>query len=468
MPCDTLAEFRDLATYRKSFNGDLMMAKSRPQKFYFFETFPFETTKGPLLVLGKIDKSLLDEVKKLGKTMRAKGECSFKDNVVALHATDGKLTEDMVRKALALANVRREFTLGDGDASVAESKGSGEALGLPPEKFTAARGNLQKLLDKAKDLAWKDADFKRGKEADDKVNQVERYIAEVGNALTAGEAGTKALATQLQMQAKDTRAKFFKTEFDASTKLLARQQALVKEVEKEVADLKRRLISLRLLAKELTASSRIFELKLQGAGLKYSVHGDKTRTLHNEKDVLKALGTLIVKHAPKPTASKFLNADLELEAIYRAVGVAQKECLWTEVQANGRWSPLDSLVVFVGKPATGAGWAFVNPADVGPPALKAIDEALDDFREGKTNTAQAMGAVDAALKVVADHARGADAGAPMIASARVTLARQGGRWASVSHYPDKAAAPPGWNLKGKSVRLKTDSPPMVAPACRGA
>ena len=60
MPCETLAEFQDLATYRKSFNGDLMMAKSRPQKFYFFETFAFETTKGPLLVLGKIDKSLLD------------------------------------------------------------------------------------------------------------------------------------------------------------------------------------------------------------------------------------------------------------------------------------------------------------------------------------------------------------------------------------------------------------------------
>ncbi len=467
MPCDTLAEFQDLAAYRKSFNGDLMMAKSRPQKFYFFETFPFETTKGPLLVLGKIDKKLLDELKKLGKTMRAKGECSFKDNVVALTVTDGKLDESLLKKALALANVRREGTVGDGDASVAESKGNGEVLGGAPEKFTAARANLQKIFDKAKDLAWKDADFKRGNEAEDKINQVERYLAEVGNALSASEAGSKALATQLNAQAKDKRAKFFKAEFEASTKLLARHQALVKETEKEVADLKRRLVTLKLLAKELTASSRVFELKLHGFGLKYSVHGDKTRTLHNERDLMKALKAAVLKAAPKPTPNKFLNADLELEAIYRAVGVAQKECPWTEVQANGLWRPLDGLVVFVGKPDVAKGWCFVDGGDTGPEAMKAIEAALADFREGTTNTAKAIDAVEEALKAVVEHAKGADR-APMITSARVTLARQGGRWVSVSHTPDKTAAPPGWNLKGKPVRLKADAAMVIAPACRGA
>ena len=468
MPCETLAEFQDLATYRKSFNGDLMMAKSRPQKFYFFEAFAFETTKGPLLVLGKIDKSLLDEIKKVGKTIRAKGQCSFKDNVVALNVTDGKLSEELVRKALALASVRREFTLGDGDAAVPESKGKGETLGLPPDKFTSARANLQKLLDKSKELAWKDADFKRGSEADNKVNQVERYLADVGAALTSGEAGSKALATQLQAEQKDKRAQFFKTEFAASSKLLERQKALVKEVEKEVGDLKRRLVSLKAIAAELTASSRIFELKLHGTALKYSNHGDKTRTLHNHKDVLKALGALIVKSAPKPTANKFLNADLELEAIYRAVSVAQKECPWTEIQVNGRWAPLSSLVIFVGKPAGRAGWSFVDASNPGPDAIKAVAAALEDFAEGTTNTLKAMTAVDAALKTFFDHVRGADPDAPMIASARVTLSRQGGRWVSVSHAPDASAAPPGWNLKGKPVRLKAETVMVMAPACRGA
>ncbi len=467
MPCDTVAEFQDLAAYQKSFNGDLMMAKSRPIKFYFFEKFPFETTKGPLLVLGKIDKQLLDELKKLGKTMRAKGECSFKDNVVALTVTDGKLSEDLLKKALTLAKVRREGTVGDGDASVPENKGNGEALGALPEKFNAARANLKKLLDKAKEIDWKDADIKRGKEADDKIIQVERYLIEVDNAQGASEAGSKALAIQLAAQARDPRAKFFKAEFDAGHKLLERQQSLAKEMDKEVTGLRRRLVALKLLSKEFAASGRVFELKLRGAPLKYSIHGDKTRTLHNERDVMKALGALVLKAAPKPTANKFLNADLEQEAIYRAVGVAQKECLWTQTQANGNWVALDSLVVFVGKPADAAGWCFVNGADTGPQAMKAIEAALEDFREGKTNTAQAMTAVDDALEAVAKHARGADR-APMIASARVTLARQGGRWLSVSHYPDKAAAPPGWNLKGKPVRLNADAPTLIAPACRGA
>ena len=271
----------------------------------------------------------------------------------------------------------------------------------------------------------------------------------------------------MSAQAKDKRAKFFKAEFEASTKLLARHQALVKETEKEVADLKRRLVTLKLLGKELTASSRVFELKLHGIVLKYSVHGDRTRTLHNERDVVKALKDAVMKAAPKPTPNKFLNAELELEAIYRAVGVAQKECPWTEVQVERRWKSLDGLVVFVGKPDVAKGWCFVDGGDTGPQAMKAIEAALDDFREGSTNTAKAIDAVDAALKAVVDHAKGADR-APTVTSARVTLARQGGRWVSVSHAPDKDAAPPGWNLKGKPVRLKADAPMVIAPACRGA
>ena len=56
----------------------------------------------------------------------------------------------------------------------------------------------------------------------------------------------------------------------------------------------------------------------------------------------------------------------------------------------------------------------------------------------------------------------------MVASARVTLARQGGRWVSVAHTPDKSAPPPGWSIKGKPVRLKADSAMVIAPACHGA
>ena len=137
------------------------------------------------------------------------------------------------------------------------------------------------------------------------------------------------------------------------------------------------------------------------------------------------------------------------------------------MQVNGRWAPLDSLVVYVGKPADAKGWCFVDGSDTGPQAMKAIEAALDEFRKGKTNTAQAMGAVEAALKTIADHARGADK-APMVLGARVTLARQGGRWVSVSHTPDKTAPPPGWNLKGKPVRLKPETVMVIAPACRGA
>ena len=467
MPCDTLAEFLDLATYRKSFNGDLMMAKSRPQKFYYFESFPFETTKGPLLVLGKIDKSLLDELKKLGKTIKAKGLCSFKDNVVALTVTDGKLAEEQLKKALALANVRRESTVGDGDAPAPENKGKGEALGLPSEKFTSVRADLQKLLDKAKEIAWKDSDIKRGKEADDKVLQVQRYLIEVDGAIAASHAATKLLENQLRAQARDPKAKLFKPEFDATAKLLARQAALVKDAEKAMDGIRRQLVATRLLAKELTLSGRVFDMRLRSATIKYSIHGDKTRTVHNEKDLMTALGAEIARHLAKPTASKFLNAELENEAVARAVAIAQRDCVWTEVQADGRWAPLNSLVVFVGKPAAGQGWSFVSPPTAGADARKAIEDVIEDFREGKANTKVLLDGVDAAIETLAKAMKGIKAEAPMIASARITLARQGGRWASVSHYPDRTAVPPGWNLRGKQVRLKADSPVVVAQAPRG-
>lgn len=468
MPCDTLAEFRDLARYRKSFNGDLMMAKSRPQKFYYFETFPFESAKGPLLVLGKIDKALLDEVKKLGKTMRAKGECSFKDNVVALNVTDGKITDDQLRKALAHANVRREGSVGNGDKAAPENKGNGEALGQPPEKFSAARAALQKLLDKADDLAWDERELKSGKAADEKLTQVERWIVEVESALAASEPANKLLANQLNVQARDPRAKLFKPELDAAGKLLAKQTALVQSAQTDIAAMRRKLVPLKLLAKELTLSGRVFPLELRSATLKYSVHGDKTRTVHNRKDVIKALGVEITKLAPKPTSTKFLSAELEKEAVDRAIAVAEKECPWTEIQTDGRWLPLNAIVVHVGKPAASLGWHFVSPSDARPATLKTVAEALDEFAEGKLNTNQLMAAVSAAIDALAKHVRGADPAAPMHRSARVTLARQGARWASVSHYPEPGAVPPGWNLKGKPVRLKAGSPTVTAPACRGA
>ena len=467
MPCDTLAEFRDLATYRKSFNGDLMMAKSRPQKFYLFENFPFETAKGPLLVLGKIDKGLLDELKKLGKTIKAKGECSFKDNVVALNVTDGKLDESLLKKALALANVKREGTVGDGDSAMPENKGKGEALGLPSEKFTASRGAVQKLLDRKKEVAFVQSNVKRGADAEDKIRAVERYLLDVQDGVEAAEAASKAMGTQWQAERRDPRAKLFQREFEATVKLMTKQAALVKELEKEAAALRKELLPLKLLAKELTASSRVFELKLRAATLKYSVHGDKTRTLHNEKDVRNALDALVAKLAPKPTASKFLTALLEKEAVNRAVGLANQQCKWTEIQTDGRWTPLNAMVFFLGKPVRAEGWSLVDPSDAGESASKQVGEALDEFREGKLNTAQAMTQVNEALDKLAEQAE-TGAKAPMIRNARVTLVRVGGKWTSPSHYPDRGAAPPGWSIRGKTVRAQADAQPMVAPTCVGA
>lgn len=469
MPCDTLAEFRDLARYRKSFNGDLMMAKSRPQKFYYFETFPFESAKGPLLVLGKIDKALLDEVKKLGKTVKAKGLCSFKDNVVALTVTDGKLDESQLKKALALANVRREGTVGTGDAGPGENKGKGDALGAPSEKFTAARDSLRKLVEGADKLAWNERDIKSGAEADDKIKEVKRFILDVESAVTAGEAAAKALATQLKAEAREPRAKFFQADFNATHKLMARQEALVKDAEKEVAGLRRRLIALELLGKELNLAGRVVELRVRSAMLKYSVHGDKTKTLHNEHDVLKALGAEVLKlaGAAKPTASNFLNPELEQEAVDRAVAIAQKQCPWTEVQTDGRWAPLNSLVVFVGKPAQSMGWNFVDKPDAAGDTIKVVAEAIAEFCAGKASPDALKGKVGAALLALDELVKGRSK-APMVRSARVMLARSGGRWASVSHYPDRAAMPPGWNIKGKTVRLKADAPGVSAPACSGA
>lgn len=471
MPCDTLAEFRDLASYRKSFNGDLMMAKSRPQKFYFFESFPFETTKGPLLVLGKIDKTLLDELKKLGKTIKAKGLCSFKENVVKLTVTDGKIDDTQIKKALAHAQVRREATINTGDADRPEhkfkDKEKGPTLAEPSEKFVKARAELQKLMDKSDAQAWNDRDMKRASDAEDKITEVERFIRQVDAAITEADGPTRLLANQLNVQAKDPRAALYKAEFDATRKLLARQATLVKEAEKEVADLRRRLIPLKLLHKELALSGRVVELRVRSAMLKYSVHGDKTKTLHNTKDVLKALGADLLKlaAASKETASKFLNAELEKEAVARAVSIAQKECPWTEVQTDGRWGPLSTLVVFVGKPAASQGWNFVDKPDIAGDALKTLAAALDEFGDGKLSPNDLKGKIEKVMLELAEHVKGTKPKAPMIRSARVTLLREGGRWASVSHYPDRSAVPPGWNLRGKPVRLKADAPVVTAPAC---
>lgn len=471
MPCDTLAEFRDLATYRKSFNGDLMMAKSRPQKFYYFESFPFEATKGPLLVLGKIDKTLLDELKKLGKTIKAKGLCSFKDNVVELTVTDGKIDDAQIKKALAHAQVRREATINTGDADRPEhkfkDKEKGPTLAEPSEKFVKARAELQKLMDKSDAQGWNDRDMKRGSDAEDKITEVERFIRQVDAAITEAEGPTRLLANQLNVEAKDPRAALYKAEFDATRKLLARQATLVKEAEKEVADLRRRLISLKLLAKDFALRERVVELRLRSATLKYSLHADKTKTLHNEKDVQKALGAEVLKlaGASKETASKFLNPELEKEAVARAIAVAQKECPWTEIQTDGRWGPLAAMVVFVGKPAASQGWNFVDKPDLAADAMKVVADLLGEFRDGKFSPSDLKSKIDAAMVELDQQVKGTKPKAAMIRSARVTLAREGGRWASVSHYPDRSAVPPGWNLKGKPVRLKADAPVVTAPAC---
>ena len=470
MPCDTLAEFRDLATYRKSFNGDLMMAKSRPQKFYFFETFPFETTKGPLLVLGKIDKALLDEVKKLGKAIKAKGLCSFKDNVVALTVTDGKIGDDQLKKALTLAQVRRESTISTGDADRPENKfadkAKGPVLAEPPEKFVAARKTLQGLVDGADKLAWNDRDIKRASQAQDKITEVERFIREVDSAIDAAEAPAKLLAQQIQREAADPRAKQYQAEFDATRKLMKHQDALVKDAAKKVADLRRDLVSLKLVSKGLEASEKVVELRWRSTTLKFSEYSDKTRIVHNEKDVLKAIAAEVSKRigANKETASKFLNPTLQNQAVSRAIAAAKEQCPWNEIEEGGRWGPLSSLTVWVGKPALHAGWGFGKRRNDQEETMKVAGVIFDQFSKGKCATKDMAGRFDAVLRALDEHLQGIKPQSPIVAYARVKLERNGGSWASIGQAPDPQRSAADWNLTGKSVRVDAKTSPVSAPS----
>jgi hypothetical protein len=264
MPCESLEEFKTLATYRKSFNGDLHMAKSRPVKFAVFDGFKFEKDqKQLLLVVGTIPNELRDALKKNAASLKATGLCSFAGGVVEVTLKSGKLTPTELERGLKHAGITKECKVADGsgggaEESVDNDEADDEQPGrpLPPglakasATFQAANAQLEAFMkERVSALTWHDDQIKTQQDAERMVTQVNAAIQGFEDKIVDARTKSKNLANELKELAKDKEvAKYQKTQLTKLAKAVADQGVLIAALEQKIAAQRRLLPELELKA----------------------------------------------------------------------------------------------------------------------------------------------------------------------------------------------------------------------------
>lgn len=519
MACETLEEFQAVASYRKSFNADLQAAKSRPLKLVVLESFKFEKdAKHPALVLGAVSTALLEQLKKNAAKVKAEGKLAFTDNVVRVTLKSGTFTDGDLKKALEWAQVKREGVVGE-DEAAEEEEGEqplqGKAAASSAE-FLKAKSMLEEFMKtRVAAMEWHDAEIVTQQDAEKKVTEVEAVIAAFRVQITAAEAKAKSSASDLKdARADKEAAKYAKAAITRIEKAIAAQGVIVAALKVKIDAQERKLVPLRLLANKHGSSRHgaQTDLGLQArraatGGItpdqKDNVHGvseqrvdnsngpveapvtqvkwNKTtievvedvggkRKIVNATEVLKAVLTEVKDMAAvsTSTASKFLSFELEKEAVDRAIAMVEKNCKWSEVEAEGgKWQPIDAITVYLGPPREKAGWGFAMARQgVDKLALETANAVLEKFRQGRIDQKKMLADLDVAMVSIKEVVDGKESSSvPLVKSARVTVGRTGkGPWTSITHFPDPSATPAGWSLKGQFVRATPKDPKTAAPA----
>jgi hypothetical protein len=247
MPCETLTDFKLIDTYRKSFNGDLQMAKSKPAKLAAFDGFKFDDHKGLLLVVGTIANALRDELRKNASSLKATGLCSFTDSVVRVTVKSGKLTHGELEKALALATVKRKCEVVDAEGAADDAEDNDEAerehdsAPLPPglAKVSASFHGATKALEafmaeRLPALEWHDSEIKTQQDATRKLAEIKATIVAFNQTIIAARQRAKQLGDELNAEMKDPNSKFDKTAAKALVRAVAVQNAIILDAENRI------------------------------------------------------------------------------------------------------------------------------------------------------------------------------------------------------------------------------------------
>lgn len=530
MACDSLDEFRDLAKYRKSFNGDLQIARSKAVKLVVLEAFKFEKDqKGLALVLGAVPTELMNQLKGNATKIKAAGALEFVDNVVKVTLKSGSLADGDVKKALDLAQVKREFKLVAAGAEREADETEDEALpadgaDLPPrlkgagDTFHAAQKELEDFFrERSAAMKWHEGEIKTQQDAVKKIAEIRSAIDGLNTRIAAASLQAKNLRKDLKDLAKDAQvARYSKAQLTKLQKAIDAQDALEPKLRHQIELQERKLPELELLERKHGASRHgaqtdmalqarraatggvtpdqkdnihgvsearvsspedgeeaLTELKWRSTKVKIKGAPGQPPQLVNSTEVVKALLVELDKldGVNTDTSSKFHSHELEREAVQRATALVEKECKWTEVQEGADWKPLDSVTVYVGPPASSAGWGFSGTRRHDPKmAVMEANKVIEKFRKGSITQEQLLDQLDVAMTTVQEVGRNGKttSSVPMVKSARVTLGRTGKGWTSITHFPDSTATPPGWTLTGKTVRKDAKSqaqkvPPSSAP-----
>lgn len=169
-------------------------------------------------------------------------------------------------------------------------------------------------------------------------------------------------------------------------------------------------------------------------------------------------------------ASLFLNPEVEMEAVQRALTLVNEQCVWAEVEHQGEWQPIKRVSVIVGPPkgSDSIGYGFgIRPSESGSnkKALPAVNKAINEFREGKINQEKLF----ERLGVEYSRRRGSGVSSEsdpeevqILTHCLVALKRVEGKWVNVTQYPTPITDA-GWSLAGKEVRMSRNSPPLTSP-----
>ena len=107
MPFKTLKDITEHKAYQKNLLAALADSEDSPAAFQYFEGFAFENETGPLLLVGRIDSSLVRLVKESGARLAGEGECAKAGK--QLHILNTSTAKaDKVGKALRIAKITLE------------------------------------------------------------------------------------------------------------------------------------------------------------------------------------------------------------------------------------------------------------------------------------------------------------------------------------------------------------------------
>ncbi|MEP7303160.1 MAG: hypothetical protein ABI699_16725 [Caldimonas sp.] len=107
MPFKTLKDITEHKHYQKNLLIAFAESEAKPAAFHYFEGFAFEAETGPLLLVGKVESSLIRQIKESGARLTGEGHCARAGKQLRVLNTSTAKGDKLV-KALRIARIALE------------------------------------------------------------------------------------------------------------------------------------------------------------------------------------------------------------------------------------------------------------------------------------------------------------------------------------------------------------------------